>query len=234
MDCIVKSGETAYVKPEGLLLSDGQVIPNWSENCQIQEGANIQIFLVENSKEEKQEVKQKIKENKVMPEVKDTDIPQAAPEASETVSTEAPTPEPKKEVEAITSVPDAPFDLNQVIQSTGGGAGAAVILAVVAVAGGGAAWKFYKQFAEQKHEQAMKKLELQAQAQGMNGAQPPPCAAQNAVIEGRLAAMETKLATVEKKSASFSADFDAEEIEERVIKLEKKVKTLSAKSTKGE
>lgn len=234
MDCIVKSGETAYVKPEGLLLSDGQVIPNWSENCQIQEGANIQIFLVENSKEQKQEVKQKAKENKVMPEVKDTDTPQAAPEASETVLNEVSVPEPKKEVEAITSVPDAPFDLNQVIQSTGGGAGVAVVLAIVAVAGGGAAWKFYKQFAEQKHEQAMKKLELQAQAQGLNGAQPPPCAAQNAVIEGRLAAMEAKLATVEKKSASFSADFDAEEIEDRVLKLEKKVKTLSAKSTKGE
>ena len=234
MDCIVKSGETAYVKPEGLLLNDGRVIPNWSENCQIQEGANIQIFLVENSKEETQEVKQKAKEKKVMPESEKVEAPEAAPESSEAVSEEVSIPEPKKEVEAVTSVPDAPFDLNQVIQSTGGGAGVAVVLAIVAVAGGGAAWKFYKQFAEQKHEQTMKKLELQAQAQGLNGAQPPPCAAQNTVIEGRLAAMEAKLATVEKKSASFSADFDAEEIEERVLKLEKKVKTLSAKSAKGE
>ena len=106
------------------------------------------------------------------------------------------------------------------------------MLAGIAVLGGGAAMKFYKQFSEQKHEQAMKKLELDAQSQGLNGAQPPPCAAQNAVVEGRLAAMEAKLVSMEKKTSSFSADFDASDLEERIEKLEKKAKT-GAKAPKA-
>ena len=53
MDCVIKNKETAYIKPEGLLLPDGRVIPNWSEDCEIQQGANIQIFYVENKKDKK-------------------------------------------------------------------------------------------------------------------------------------------------------------------------------------
>ena len=131
-----------------------------------------------------------------------------------------------QETHAATAEPAAvPFDVNQLTQSAGGGPVVAIALAGMAVLGGGAAMKFYKQFSEQKHEQAMKKLELEAQSQGLNGAQPPPCAAQNAVVEGRLAAMEAKLASMEKKTSSFSADFDASDLEERIEKLEKKAKT---------
>ncbi len=73
----------------------------------------------------------------------------------------------------------------------------------------------------------MKKLEIQAQSQGLNGAQPPPCQAANAALEAKLAGLETKLASVEKKTSSFSAGVDADEVEERIIKLEKKIKTLN-------
>lgn len=212
MGCEFKEGDV-------ITLPNDEIVERiLNRECTLSQGVRFRLYY-EHEDSNNKEVLQKTKEKKAMPEVEET--------ALEEVSV----PEPKKEVQATTSVPDAPFDLNQVIQSTNsGGAGVAIILALIAVAGGGAAWKFYKQFSEQKHEQAMKKLELEAQANGMKGVQPPPCQAQNVIIEGRLAAMEAKLATVEKKSSSISADFDAEELEERVLKLEKKVKTLSAKS----
>lgn len=221
MDCVIKNKETAYIKPEGLLLPDGRVIPNWSEVCEIQQGANVQIFYVENKKEKKEKQEKKM-------EPKQEVVEQAAQPVVEAPKAvvEAPVTAPVAETQATTAEPPAaPFDVNQLTQAAGGGPVAAIVLAGIAVLGGGAAMKFYKQFSEQKHEQAMKKLELEAQSQGLNGAQPPPCAAQNAVVEGRLAAMETKLASMEKKTSSFSADFDASDLEERIEKLEKKAKT---------
>lgn len=223
MDCVIKNKETAYIKPEGLLLPDGRIIPNWSEVCEIQQGANVQIFYVENKKEktkkEKQEIKMEPKQEVV------EQVAQPAVEAPKAV-VETPVAAPVAETQATTAEPAAaPFDVNQLTQSAGGGPVVAIVLAGIAVLGGGAAMKFYKQFSEQKHEQAMKKLELDAQSQGLNGAQPPPCAAQNAVVEGRLVAMEAKLVSMEKKTSSFSADFDASDLEERIEKLEKKAKT---------
>jgi hypothetical protein len=229
MDCTIKAGETAFIKPEGLLLPDGRVIQGWSENCLIEQGANIQIFYVENDKKDKKQSKHKQEKEKVMEPAKETKVEQqvseAAPQVAEKVEVAQPEKVVAQETHAVTAEPAAaPFDVNQLVASTGGNPMVAVVLAGIAVLGGGAAMKFYKQFSEQKHEQAMKKLELDAQSQGLNGAQPPPCAAQNAVVEGRLAAMEAKLVSMEKKTSSFSADFDASDLEERIEKLEKKAK----------
>ena len=152
--------------------------------------------------------------------------PQEAPQAAPIVVA---APQPVQTVETVGEPSAAPFDINAILTSTGGGGGVAIILAILAVVGGGAGWKFYQKFAEQKHEQAMKKLEIEAKAQGLNGAQPPPCQAANAAIEAKLSALEGKLVSIEKKTSSFSADFDSEDLEKRVIKLEKKVKVISAK-----
>lgn len=154
-------------------------------------------------------------------------VQEAAPVAPQAAPVVVATPEPVVTTATTTEAPAAPFDINAILTSTGGGGGIAIVLAILAVVGGGAGWKFYQKFAEQKHEQAMKKLEIEAQSQGLNGAQPPPCQAANAAIEAKLTAIEGKLATMEKKTSSFSAGFDAEDIEERVIKLEKKLKTIS-------
>jgi len=218
-----------YIRGDIILLSDREAMDKvLSGKCTLSEGVVFRAYYEDT--EPKQEVFKKAKEKKTMPENEKISVEEAVPQAVEDKTEQAPVPEPKKEVEAITSVPDAPFDVNQIVQSTGGGGAIAIILALVAVVGGGAAWKFYQKFSEQKHEQEMKKLEIQAQQQGMNGAQPPPCQAQNTVLETRMASIETKLSTVEKKSSSLSADFDAEELEGRVLKIEKKVKTLSSKT----
>ena len=100
-----------------------------------------------------------------------------------------------------------------------------LLLALLAVMGGGAAWKFYSQYSEQKHDQKMKQLELEAKSKGLSGAQPPPCQVANAKLEMEVKEIKTKLANVDKK-LSFNADFDGDLIERKVKKLEKRLKAL--------
>lgn len=141
----------------------------------------------------------------------------------------APTP-PVVETKAHTEQPAAPTasDLGALAQQGGGGM-TGIMLALIAVAGGGAAWKFYSQRSEQQHELAKEKLKMEQAAQGLNGVQPPPCQAANTAIEQRLAALTARVEAAEKKSSSFSADFDPEALERQVKRLQKAVKELQDK-----
>ena len=141
-------------------------------------------------------------------------------------------------------------DMAKIMESAGGNPMLALgMAALVIVGGGGAMWKFIQQKgkataeldqkrAEQEHELKLKELELKAQSSSgpdYSTTQPPPCQAaaikqeqtiaslggQVSSLRGELEELRAKLAKVEKKSASFSADFDAEEMSERVEKLEK-------------
>ena len=74
---------------------------------------------------------------------------------------------------------------------------------------------------------------MESAAQGLNGAQPPPCAAANVALEQKVAALtarvdaaEARAASAEKKSASLSADFDGEALERQVKRLAKAVKDM--------
>lgn len=226
---------------------DGDVIEVFSSedldqlkdpNCIIEQGVIIRFYVNESDEQpqngevivEDIAVKKEIK--KMDEQTKEEQVVQPQPEEVMQSTPQSSEVEQKQDLIATTETENvtAPFDINAILTSTGGGAGAAIVLAVIAILGGGAAWKFYQKISEQKHEQKMKELELKAQAQGLNGAQPPPCQAANAAIETKLAAMDAKLASVEKKTSSFSAGFDGEDIEDRLIKLEKKVKSLSART----
>jgi uncharacterized protein HemX len=129
-------------------------------------------------------------------------------------------------------------ELGQLAQQSGGNAYLTVALAVIALLGLGI-WKHLGKVAEQKHEQAMKQAELDAQKAGLNGAQPPPCQAAQAKLEAELAsakaalsAMETRLAAAEKLVAKVAAavphDIDVGEQEDRISKLEKSLKAVKA------
>lgn len=222
-------GECHFKNGDVILLTDESVNKLLTEDCIIEEGVIFRFHYNESTEENQSyEVEEATtsKESIEMPEVKsDVSEQQSLPE--EEVSQ---VQESEQEVVATTTQADVPFDVNQILTTTGGGGGVAIILAIVAILGGGAAWKFYQKFSEQKHEQKMKELEIQAQSQGLNGAQPPPCQAANAALEAKLVGLETKLASIEKKTSSFSAGFDSEDIEDRLIKLEKKVKSLSART----
>lgn len=160
---------------------------------------------------------------------------------------ESPTQEPAKDA-IVASVTDdieliahesqaiTPDEIVKVTQGADGGM-IGVVLALVAVLGGGAAWRFYSQHskqkaalaekqAEQAHELAMRRLDVEAQNANVS---PPPCLAAHAQLEARIAACEAKISSA---SLTFPAGFDADELNERVEKLEKALKPKPAPRTK--
>jgi len=159
---------------------------------------------------------------------------------------------------AHTEVPAAPSadDMSKIMESAGGNPMLALgMAALVIVGGGGAMWKFIQQKgkatseleqkrADQEHELKLRELELktsQSSGPDYSTTQPPPCQAASVKQEAALASLraemeevKAKLSKVERKSMSFSADFDADEIVERLEKAEKEVKALKvARRGKG-
>ena len=104
----------------------------------------------------------------------------------------------------------------------------AVVLAGIAVLGGQKAWNFYSERSEQKHKLELRKLDIQEKAAGLGAAQPPPCQTANAKLEAEMASLTERLAAVEKKSSSFSADFDGDEVNLKLRKLTRAVKSLQS------
>ena len=160
---------------------------------------------------------------------------------SSPVETPAPTPRPEPvDIPAFDPGPDPP----QLSESVGvapditaaanaakslGGEHApmvAIALAGMAVAGGSKAFKLYRDWAEQKHEREMKKLEIESQNQGLEGQQPPPCAAKCAAMQAEIEGLKAKLAGIEKKTATISADFDGDDVERKMKRMKKRVDEL--------
>ncbi len=102
----------------------------------------------------------------------------------------------------------------------------AIALAGMAVAGGSKAWSYYRDRAEQKHEQQMQKLKMEAQSQGMEGEQPPPCKAASAKMQAELDELKSKLSAVQKKTSMISADFDGEDVERQIKRMKKRIDEL--------
>ena len=102
----------------------------------------------------------------------------------------------------------------------------AIALAGMAVAGGSKAWNFYRERAEQKHEQDMQKLKMAAQSQGMEGEPPPACQAANQKIQADLDDLKSKLSAVQKKTSMISADFDGEDVERQIKRMKKRIDEL--------
>jgi hypothetical protein len=108
-----------------------------------------------------------------------------------------------------------------------------VILAVVAVVGGGTAWRFYSQAsrekseqrkleAEQAHEQAMARINAEA---SRPTAQHPSCIQAHADFGVQLSQLRAELEQVKASTSVGLPDgFDADEMSERIAKLEKAAK----------
>lgn len=144
------------------------------------------------------------------------------------MDTDTPAPAPA-EPKPLIEQPAAPaFDPQQLQQLGAENPMLAIALAGIAVLGGGAAWKQWGKMSEQKHEQAMKQMELQASAQAnAPTVQPPPCQAADAATQARISALEGRLAKAEQASSSLSVGL-SDEMEERIAKLEKAVKAKKA------
>ena len=162
-------------------------------------------------------------------------MPDAPPPATEQAVVPASVPAPVSVPEVQTSVaaPAPPGEeISSVISSAGGG-GTGIVAALILVAGGTAGWKFWSQLSTQKHEQAMKDRELAAQEKGLGAAQPIPCQTiaktqgeAIAKLAEAVSELQAKVGRVEKKTASVSAEFDGEEMEERLKKAESAIRSI--------
>jgi len=129
---------------------------------------------------------------------------------------------PKSNSQLIATVqqpaPDAVSqDLMKIAKDNATDPTVAIILAALAVFGGGAAFKFYRQWSEQKHEEKMAKIKIESKGQDKS---PGQCQAVHAQLTADLAEVKSRVGTLENK-ISVDADFDGERLEKRVKKLEK-------------
>ena len=216
-------------------------------DCNIPEGAILSIsYQAERPKPRRAKRKEHHKMEPTTPEVTS-----AAPSASSTntdavilqtsvekdavvaqvVDDAAVSPGPAASHEAVVEQLAAPaFDPMAVAQAN---PMLALALAVLAVVGGGAGFKLWTKMSEQKHEQKLKEMELQGQAQGLNGAQPPPCQAKQAETDAKLAALEGRVAKAERTSLAMGDDFDPEDIQKRLVLLERAMKRIGVKPAAG-
>ena len=208
MECVVKKGS----------------------DCKLELGSSIRIY-------DKKPVE---KETKTM--AQETKIEDAAP-APEPAPVPEPSPAPPPTPAPVETVA-APAAVNELIESVGvsqditaaadaakalGGDYApmvAIALTGMAVAGGSKAWNFYRERAEQKHEQEMQKLKMEAQSQGTEGEQPPACQAANQKIQLDLDALQSKISSIEKKTSMISSDFDGEDVERQIKRMKKRIDEL--------
>ena len=202
------------------------VVKEGSE-CKLDVGSPIRIYdekpVQEETKPMANETKQEAPKP-VPPPVKEPEpAPEPAPVAVETVAA----PAVSELVESvgvsqdITAAADA-------AKSLGGDYApmVAIALAGMAIAGGSKAWSYYRDRAEQKHEQEMQKLKIEAQSQGLEGEPPPACQAANQKMQAELDEVKSKLSAVQKKTSMISADFDGEDVERQIKRMKKRIDEL--------
>ena len=210
MECVVKEGS----------------------DCKLELGSPIRIYDEKPVEKETKPMAQETKVEDAAPAPEPAPVPEPAPAP-------APAPPPAP-VETVAT----PAAVNELVESVGvsqditaaadaakslGGDYApmvAIALAGMAVAGGSKAWNFYRERAEQKHEQEMQKLKMEAQSQGMEGEQPPPCKAASAKMQAELDDVKSKLSAVQKKTSMISADFDGEDVERQIKRMKKRIDEL--------
>ena len=206
MECVVKEGS----------------------DCKLELGSPIRIYdekpIEKETKPMAQETKAEDAAPAPPPETPPAPEPTPAPAPVETVATPAAVNDLVESVgvsQDITAAADA-------AKSLGGDYApmVAIALAGMAVAGGSKAWSFYRERAEQKHEQEMQKLKMEAQSQGMEGEQPPPCKAASAKMQAELDDVKSKLSAVQKKTSMISADFDGEDVERQIKRMKKRIDEL--------
>lgn len=191
-------------------------------DCELKIGGAIRIY---------DEVPVEKETSKMSTEVETVAAPTPAPEPPAPApepAPPAPVPPPQPELVESVGVSQDITAAADAAKSLGGDYApmVAIALAGMAVAGGSKAWSFYRDRAEQKHEQEMKKLEIEAQNKGMDGQQPPPCAAKSTAMQAEIDGLKSKLGSIEKKTATISADFDGEDVERQMRKMKKRIDEL--------
>lgn len=131
--------------------------------------------------------------------------PEVAPdEVVEEVEVPAPvTAPPTKPVHAAVGVSAPEVDVKKIVEDSAGASGYTVMLALIAVVGGGAGWKFYQNYAKQKHEQAMKALEIEQARVDKQQNDHQACSAKNAALAAQLEGVNAKVSALESKASAL-------------------------------
>jgi len=239
-ECLLTDGSVSLLVKEELLHQEDWK-DDW-ESCSLQPGAVLRIPL------DPDEINRIVEEREAPLEAQeplDQEPTQPAPLLEEPVSeveVEAPaaTPpieqpveqpvEPPQELLAYEEVSSDPTgglvgELNSLAETTGADPTLTIALAAIAVLGGGTAWKFYRQFSEQKHEQKMEQMKLEAKAKGMEGQSPGPCQTVHAQLKAEVEELRSKVDKVDRRTA-VNADFDGDDADRRIRRLEKWRKAL--------
>lgn len=134
---------------------------------------------------------------------------------------------PEPQAQALS--PSDTLDVSQVQALAGGDPMIMLAVLLIMVLGGGAGWKFWTQYSQQKHEQALERLRLERDMAGHGGASPPPCQTAHAELERKLAALDKRHSDLAKKvGLMIRADSPGvEELDDRLVKLEKALKALA-------
>lgn len=160
---------------------------------------------------------------------------------------EAPVPATKS-LQSTVGVAVPEVDVKKIVDDSAGATPYTVMLAIVAVVGGGAGWKFYQNYAKQKHEQAMKALEIEQSKADRQQSDHQACSTRSAALSAQveslssnLGSVASKVSQIESKLTSMpdsppdigiSAD-DVGKIDKRVKILEKKLTALSKSGKPG-
>ena len=210
-DCLLQEGVTLRIPYDPNEINATEVSPQSEDEPPLTEGENPPAE--DRSREESPSTDS----------VADSPSQEEAPSLNEEeadMPEETPSPEELTAYEAVDPAPNLAGDLTNLAQTTGGDSALTIILALVAVLGGGAAWKFYRQHSEQKHEQEMQRMKLEAKAKGMEGQPPGPCQTVHAQLKAEVEQMKSTLDKLERKM-SVNADFDGDEADRRIRKLER-------------
>jgi hypothetical protein len=158
-----------------------------------------------------------------------------------------PEPEPTPNATTITMPPvvgqmtasvgvpeNAIAEVKSLVPADGNASMITVALAFVGVAGGGAAIKLYQNMVKSKHDQKMKELEIEEKRADKQDDKHQACAAERVALEAKVAALGAKLEEVAAKQSSTGSsfdlgDFDPEELEERLKKIEAALKPAKGK-----
>ena len=247
-ECKLKNGSISTLVQEDLRQDGSESwVKNWPDECNLEVGTIIRIpydeEVIDRLEQEKEqsEKKPELKKSTPKKKAKPKDKPQAKnkpkkaepkkkQEAQPSNPSEGQNQAPDKKGEeqmpsngqnAITQVPGSPNltqDLTNLAGQTGTDPMLTIVLALVAVLGGGTAWKFYRQYSEQKHDERMQQMKLDSKSKSDDA--PGECKSVHAQLNAEITQIKTRLNEVDNKLA-INADFDGDRLARRVKKLER-------------
>lgn len=176
------------------------------------------------------------------PKYREPEPEQLQDEVVEEVEAPAPvTAPPTKATHSVVGVAAPEVDVKKLVEDSAGATPYTVMLALIAVVGGGAGWKFYQNYAKQKHEQAMKALEIEQSKADRQQNDHQACASKSAALMAQVEALSSKLSQLESKVVTMpetapdlgfsKKDFD--KLSKRMKDVEKKLQPAKQTNTNG-